>query len=749
MKKRERTEIPASGVNRRQEILSILTLFFPLEVMILSLERAEWLESQPSLSLVLAVSVLTGYVLTKIKMRKLLKWLVVVILGIVITGWQILTILPHSVLPLTRRLLEALQSTLSVISMSGTETSNIHFAVFLLVFTWVFGSISSWLVLRKYNAWPVVIAGTIVLLINLSNLPLNYYGFLFFFLGASLLLIGQTRVMKNRTDTWESDILTRNQSVKYFVTSVVCISILVSFTAWLLPDVKPGKFFYIDRRNTPVLERIENYLVNFFSAVPRKQPLIAAEEQAEFTFETTVERYGSDLHFIIASETPQYWRMRMYDVYTSTGWKNSESSQYTANEFPEIRLNPGTEKRETISFDVETALQSDVILTTGEFVSVNLPAYRHVLSIDSIPEAGSVVDNTVTVTSAHTLDTKQKYTVRSNVISAAPTELAEAGEDYPEWITSRYLQLPDSLPESIVSLTGNVTANATTPYEKALAINRYLADFRYNRNTQSPPEDTDAVEYFLFTKKSGACGDFASAMTVMLRAAGVPARFSTGYSPGELDSKSGNYYILQSNRHAWSEVYFPGYGWVEYEATPGSDFSRGLIGVEAVTFSGGTEIWDPMLHMQQFMLPSDVQSRAVIQQPTDTTTLFLLWPILLLVLAIAVVVVIIIKYLNRDKNRKNRKSVNKDYASEAYGGMCELAAQAGIGPLPHQTPYEYVSTLINELPHHAEYIKVILNKFLISRYGAEKSLPESANWELMTARRIVFDALRRRISGKL
>ncbi len=749
MKERDRKEVYATGVNRRQEILSVLAIFLPLEVMILSLERAEWLDSQPSLSLVLAVSVLTGYILTKIKLHKLLKWLVVIILGIIITGWQVLTILPPSVLPWPRQLFEALQSTVSVISMSGTETSNIHFAVFLLVFTWVFGSVSSWLVLQKHNAWPVVIAGTIVLLINLSNLPLNYYGFLFFFLGASLLLIGQTRIIKNRTDVREPNILTRNRSVKYFLTSVICISVLVSFTAWLLPDVKPGKFFYINRGNTPILERVEDYLVNFFSAVPRKQPLIAAEEQVEFTFETTVERYGSDLHFIIASETPQYWRMRMYDVYTSTGWTNSESSQYSLNEFPEIRLNPGTENRETITFNVETALQSDVILTTGEFVSVNLPAYRHVLSSKGIPETGSVVDNTVTVTSAHTLDTEQKYTVRSSVISASPAELADAGEDYPEWIISRYLQLPDSLPENVVFLTTNVTANATTPYEKALAINRYLADFRYNRNTQSPPEDTDAVEYFLFTKQSGACGDFASAMTVMLRAVGVPARFSTGYSPGELDSESGKYFILQSNRHAWSEVYFPGYGWIEYEATPGSDFSRGIIGVEAVTFSGGTEIWDPMLHMQQYMVPSDVQSRAVIQQPADTTTLFLLWPILLLVLAIAIVVIIIIGYFNRDKNRKNVKSGDKDYASEAYGGMCELATQAGIGPLPYQTPYEYIALLTAEFPYHAEYIKVILNNFLKSRYGAGENVPESANWELMKARRIVFDAIRSRVSRKL
>ncbi|MBN2241000.1 MAG: hypothetical protein JW712_14615, partial [Dehalococcoidales bacterium] len=522
-----------------------------------------------------------------------------------------------------------------------------------------------------------------------------------------------------------------------------------SFFTWLLPEVKPEKIFLVNRGNTPVLERVEDYLVNFFSSVPRKQPLIAAEDQEEFSFETTVERYGSDVHFIITSDSPQYWRMRMYDVYTSSGWKNSESSQYSVDEYTGINSYPDIEKRESITFSVETALQSDVILTTGNFIDVSIPANLHVLTPDGLLTTDSAVDNTVTVTSEYTLDTGKKYTVSANVISVNPKDLAEAGENYPEWITGRYLQLPESLPEKVLELTANVTANATTPYEKALAINRFLADFRYNRNTKSPSEDTDAVEYFLFNKQSGACGDFASAMTIMLRVAGIPARFSTGYSPGELDSESGNFYILQSNRHAWSEVYFPGYGWVEYEATPGNSFSRGLIGVEAVTFSGSTELWDPMLHMQQFLVPSNIQAATTRQQSTDTTTLFLLWPVLLLVGAIVISIIIFFNYVNRDKNRKNSKSGEQDYASETYSGMCELAAEAGLGPFPYQTPYEYVSHLINEFPFHAEYIKVILNHFLKRRYGVEEQAKESANWELMKARRMVFDAIRRRISGKL
>jgi hypothetical protein len=183
----------------QQEWMTVLLTFITLEIAILSIERANWLESQPSLTFVLILSIITGVILAKRKFRRLVNWSVVIAGGLLVTAWQTLSVLPPSQLPWYERLGAALESFWGVVSMSRPDEISIHFVIFLVLVTWFLGYISTWFVLRRQNAWSVVISGAVVLLINLSNLPSNYYGFLIFFLIFAMLLIGQVRLVKNNT----------------------------------------------------------------------------------------------------------------------------------------------------------------------------------------------------------------------------------------------------------------------------------------------------------------------------------------------------------------------------------------------------------------------------------------------------------------------------------------------------------------------------------------------------------------------
>src|SRR5581483_2265164 len=82
------------------------------------------------------------------------------------------------------------------------------------------------------------------------------------------------------------------------------------------------------------------------------------------------------------------------------------------------------------------------------------------------------------------------------------------------------------------------------------------------------PKDRELVDWFLFQRKQGACGPFASAFTVMCRSVGIPARVVGGFSPGDLDAANGAQAIYGRHSHAWSEVYVPNRGWVPFDATP-------------------------------------------------------------------------------------------------------------------------------------------------------------------------------------
>jgi len=130
----------------------------------------------------------------------------------------------------------------------------------------------------------------------------------------------------------------------------------------------------------------------------------------------------------------------------------------------------------------------------------------------------------------------------------------------------------------IQQLAEQITAGSTNEYDKAANIQRYLiAHYSYTLDL-SGPRVADPLANFLFVRRSGHCEYFASAMTVMLRAIGIPARYATGFLPGEYNDVGGDYIIRESDAHTWVEVYFPGYGWMTFDPTPpGNDNHGGLL----------------------------------------------------------------------------------------------------------------------------------------------------------------------------
>jgi transglutaminase-like putative cysteine protease len=75
------------------------------------------------------------------------------------------------------------------------------------------------------------------------------------------------------------------------------------------------------------------------------------------------------------------------------------------------------------------------------------------------------------------------------------------------------------------------------------------------------------ADVFLFEWKKGFCDHYATAMAILARSAGIPARLVTGFSSGEYNPVEGRFVVRMVNAHAWVEIYFPGYGWVEFEPT--------------------------------------------------------------------------------------------------------------------------------------------------------------------------------------
>jgi hypothetical protein len=129
----------------------------------------------------------------------------------------------------------------------------------------------------------------------------------------------------------------------------------------------------------------------------------------------------------------------------------------------------------------------------------------------------------------------------------------------------------------VLALARDLTATQPTAYDRAKAIEAYLRTFPYDLNVPTPPPGRDVADYFLFDLQRGYCDYYATAMVVLARAAGLPARLVVGYATGFYDSANGRYLVTEADAHAWVEIYFAGYGWIEFEPTanrPGFDRSK-------------------------------------------------------------------------------------------------------------------------------------------------------------------------------
>src|SRR5207247_1026545 len=141
-------------------------------------------------------------------------------------------------------------------------------------------------------------------------------------------------------------------------------------------------------------------------------------------------------------------------------------------------------------------------------------------------------------------------------------------EPIPPSIGSRYLQLPRDLDPRIADLARNITSKGSSTFDKASLVEAYLKrNYKYTLDLSWTP-GPQPVTTFLLAAKTGHCEYFASAMAILLRAAGIPTRLINGFLMGEYNPVGGDYIVREYDAHSWVEVYVPGRGWTEFDPTP-------------------------------------------------------------------------------------------------------------------------------------------------------------------------------------
>lgn len=535
------------------ELLSLAFVFLTLATALYSIEQAVWVSPQPSLLFTLLLAVVTAMVFIKSRLPAVVKHGSLLLLGTIVTIWQLSSLVAPQ--PLWKAL------------HARPNESTVYFTVFLVLGTWVVGYIATWFMVQRRNAWVAVFMGAVVVMVNLNNLPpKEYYHFFPVYTLSAILLIGQANMAKNLRQLRRYGQSYSKRGAIYYAGVVVLFGALIASSAQFLPEIKTNPDLAISNKIS--WNNSETQWINIFAAVPEKRGALNIGKQSELLF-SDAPYWDETIHFMVTSDKADYLRTNRYDSYLSWGW--SGTSTVDSMFYPGKKsLASEFLRREELTYTVTNKLKTSLLLVTGEFKTASLPVVLQALASQPVTaQLDGGARDIISVIAPHDILPNDTYKITVWFTQATPIELFQAGTDYDKWVTDHYLQLPKSLPERVKELSREITREAKTPYDKAIRIRNFLQRFTYNTVFNTPPGDVDAVDYFIFEKKAGDCTYFASSMAVMLRSVGVPARVSSGYRLEEKDKSTGQFILSTQDYHARAEVFFPGYGWIEFEATPG------------------------------------------------------------------------------------------------------------------------------------------------------------------------------------
>jgi len=248
------------------------------------------------------------------------------------------------------------------------------------------------------------------------------------------------------------------------------------------------------------------------------------------------------------------------------------------------------------------------------------------------------------------------------------------------------------------------------------------------------------VDYFLFDVKQGYCDYYASAMVMMLRSIGIPARFVAGYAPGDYNSQTSAYVVLEQNAHAWVEVFFPSYGWVQFEPTASQPvlLRPAQTPQQAVPPVGGAT--NPNQDLQD-ILQQKKQAHSVATGGADPSLQAnpLDWiKSHALGLGLGVLALALASGLGVFVWRRNRDllEIDNGLLLRLFGLLNGWAERLHIPWAASMTPLEHAHTFDQMLPEASEPVNRLTGLLVAQQYGRQQFAPETlqnvaGDWRLL------------------
>lgn len=264
--------------------------------------------------------------------------------------------------------------------------------------------------------------------------------------------------------------------------------------------------------------------------------------------------------------TATYMKMRTFLAYTPHGWEQMESARSgSLRNQNELAIN-------TLTYATASFHQVDFSLTCIEGTYDSIPTPGNIINVVGESVNRFRVDGTVPNDTSIFVPNADRVEGTYGVPNDTPVD---ARTDIPDLL--KYANANDSsIPPDVKQLAQSAIVGAKTDFEKAGAIRQTIASrCTYDLKAPAVPPGLDPVEYFLFKSKRGYCDLFASAMTIMARSVGLPARYVTGFAPFSTSLQDGVFTYHDTDYHAWTEIYYKNVGWQIFDATDGASSAPG------------------------------------------------------------------------------------------------------------------------------------------------------------------------------
>lgn len=612
----------------------------------------------------------------------------------------------------------------------GFSNDSLIFLLLMAFSMWYLTFNAVWNLFRVRRIWYATVPLGLMLIIN------NYYYdgpaplelMLIIYLFLVFLMAAQTH-MVDRQALWASAGLqlspkSRNHILRL---SMLTIAILIAI-AWMAPPVSAENRIQeaMNNEGNP-FNRVQRDFDRLFASVDG-ETAVTADYYATNTLSMSGPVDLSDLPVMNVAAPPvgrYYWRAKTFDTYTDGRWVTSSEAR--------IRSRFGRLRTEQVEpYALRTTVQQRIEIQM-EATSLVYAAPQPV-SFAALPISYEVIftaagDEYATITKTSAQDVLRQgdvYSATSSLSIADENTLRNAGQNYPVWVQNLYLQLPPTITPRTIELAESLQQD--NPYDTARAVERYVRNtIEYNEQVPAPPPDVEPVDYVLFDLQEGYCTYYASAMAVMLRSLGIPARLSAGFAQGEFDEALNVYRIAESDAHVWVEVFFPGYGWVEFEPTASEapidrpesspEAQSGLPEVATATPTPAPTEPVPAEVTEETLPDEQEQETTQIPPPADDQDPDRRFPIGLLLVVLAVLftgpaLLLLAWYFFEQHGLGGLSEVSRSYAR-----LNTSARLLGLRFSASSTPYERGEQIKASVPESTDLVDKIVQMYVDQEYA--------------------------------